>query len=82
MSQSPVTILDAAAVIGNYLVVEHVVSTNSTFKITQFAAISNVLALRMSDWSQVTCIFSGNSVTVTQANLTNVKIVALVAGSK
>jgi hypothetical protein len=75
-------VVDSSAVIGNYVVVEHVVSTNDTFKVHQLATISRVLATKMSDWSVVTCTAAGNTVTVTQAGLSNVKIVALVAGNK
>lgn len=82
MSESPSTVIDNAAVIGNYVVVEHVVSTDDTFQIHQLSTISRVLAMKMSDWGTVTCTWVGNTVTVTQANLSNSKIVAMVAGNK
>lgn len=80
--QTPVLVKDTAALVGYYVVVEVIVSTNDTFKVNQLATISGIAALKMADWSSVTCTSTGNTVTVTQAGLSNTKIVALIGGQK
>lgn len=80
--QTPVLVKDTAALVGYYVVLEVIVSTNDTFKVNQLATISGMAALKMADWSSVTCTFTGNIVTVTQSGLSNTKIVALIGGQK
>ena len=70
------------AIIGYYTVLEVIVTTGDTFDVPGLATIARVLAMKMTDWSVVTCTSSGNTVTVTQAGLSTDKIVALVAGQK
>jgi hypothetical protein len=80
--QTPVVVRDTVGIVGYYVVVEVVVSTGDQFKVSQLATVANVVAMKIVDWSAVTCTATGNIVTVTQAGLNQVRIVALVGGQK
>lgn len=80
--QTPILIKSSEAVIGYYVVMEVIVTTDDTFDVDELATISRVLAMKMSDWSIVSTSHTGNTVTVSQLELSSDKIVALVAGQK
>lgn len=81
-TQSSILVKAEDAIVGYYEVLEVVVSTNDTFKPKGISQIQGVVALRMSDWSSVSCTYAGNVVTVTQSGLSRVRIVALIGGLK
>jgi hypothetical protein len=81
-AQTPQVVRDSAGIVGYYVILEVVVSTGDTFKVQQLASISGVAALKIADWSTVTCTSVGNVVTVTQAGLSGARIVAVVGGQK
>jgi hypothetical protein len=82
-TQNAVVVRDEAGIVGYYIVVEASVSTGDNFKVSQLSTITNVVALQVSSsWASVSCTFAGNIVTVTQAGLSAVRIVALVGGQK
>lgn len=78
----PVLIRDAPAIVGQYVIYEHTVSTNSSFKVPHLASISKVVAIKFVDWSDVTTTISGTNIIVTQAGLTAVRVLFIVCGEK
>lgn len=82
-TQNAIVVRDEAGIAGYYVVIEAIVSTGDSIKVGQLATIANVVALQVSgSWTSVTCTFTGNIITVTQAGLSVIRIVALVGGQK
>lgn len=82
MSQHPSLIRVTEGIIGYYVVLEATVTTNDTVKVRQLSLINGVVALKMADWSAVSCTWTGNIITVTQSGLINARIVVVAGGQK
>lgn len=72
----------AEAIAGFYVLKTDTVSTNSQVVISELATIARAIVWKESDFSDVTCTWTGRIITITQAGLTAVRVIILAGGQK
>lgn len=82
MSATPyVVVQQYPAISGLITIVTALVSTNTVINLsTIFTSITTVLAMRQDNLASITTSISANTLTITQAGMTNVYVTLLVGG--